>query len=179
MVAATLFGIFFIPLFYLAVRRWITRKRPLLPTEIALHQTTSTDRCRMHKRRSPAPAASRCSPACSTRRRMCAPSCRRPGRRSVARRSAVAAGVRAIEHRVARFLPRPAARRADRHGAGAQPRPAGRGSADRGRARAAIASRAPIGCRRWTRRRRDAHTLEAARAYRGRTTNNRFASASA
>jgi multidrug efflux pump len=37
MVAATAFGIFFIPLFYLSVRRWVSRKRPLAPEEIA-HQ---------------------------------------------------------------------------------------------------------------------------------------------
>ena len=37
MLAATVFGIFFIPLFYLAVRRWVSRKRPLAPEEIA-HQ---------------------------------------------------------------------------------------------------------------------------------------------
>jgi multidrug efflux pump len=35
MLAATSFGIFFIPLFYLAVRRWVSRKRPLAPEEIA------------------------------------------------------------------------------------------------------------------------------------------------
>ena len=33
MIAATLLGIFFIPLFYLAVRRWIARKRPPAPGE--------------------------------------------------------------------------------------------------------------------------------------------------
>ena len=33
MIAATLLGIFFIPLFYLAVRRWISRKRPPSPLE--------------------------------------------------------------------------------------------------------------------------------------------------
>jgi multidrug efflux pump len=37
MLTATGFGIFFIPLFYLAVRRWVTRKRPLAPEEIAHH----------------------------------------------------------------------------------------------------------------------------------------------
>ena len=31
MIAATLFGIFFIPLFYIAVRRWLTRKAPHAP----------------------------------------------------------------------------------------------------------------------------------------------------
>ena len=31
MIAATLLGIFFIPLFYVAVRRWLTRKPPLAP----------------------------------------------------------------------------------------------------------------------------------------------------
>jgi multidrug efflux pump len=31
MIAATLLGIFFIPLFYLAVRRWLTRKPPHAP----------------------------------------------------------------------------------------------------------------------------------------------------
>ena len=35
MIAATLLGIFFIPLFYLSVRRWISRKRPPAPEEIA------------------------------------------------------------------------------------------------------------------------------------------------
>ncbi|MDQ2665814.1 MAG: multidrug efflux RND transporter permease subunit [Gemmatimonadota bacterium] len=39
MLAATLFGIFFIPLFYLAVRRWVGKRRPPSPHEIALHQT--------------------------------------------------------------------------------------------------------------------------------------------
>jgi multidrug efflux pump len=38
MLTATLFGIFFIPLFYLAVRRWVSRKRPPSPEEIAHHQ---------------------------------------------------------------------------------------------------------------------------------------------
>ena len=38
MLTATGFGIFFIPLFYLAVRRWVTKKRPLAPEEIAHHQ---------------------------------------------------------------------------------------------------------------------------------------------
>jgi multidrug efflux pump len=38
MITATLFGIFFIPLFYLAVRRWISRRRPPTPEEIAHHQ---------------------------------------------------------------------------------------------------------------------------------------------
>jgi multidrug efflux pump len=37
MLTATGFGIFFIPLFYLAVRRWVTKKRPLAPEEIAHH----------------------------------------------------------------------------------------------------------------------------------------------
>jgi multidrug efflux pump len=37
MLAATAFGIFFIPLFYLAIRRWVSKKRPLAPEEIA-HQ---------------------------------------------------------------------------------------------------------------------------------------------
>ena len=37
MLAATAFGIFFIPLFYLAVRRWVSKKRPLAPEDIA-HQ---------------------------------------------------------------------------------------------------------------------------------------------
>ena len=38
MLAATIFGIFFIPLFYLVVRRWVSRKRPLSPEEIAHHE---------------------------------------------------------------------------------------------------------------------------------------------
>ena len=33
MIAATLFGIFFIPVFYLAVRRWLARKSPPAPGE--------------------------------------------------------------------------------------------------------------------------------------------------
>jgi multidrug efflux pump len=37
MLTATLFGIFFIPLFYLAVRRWVSRKRPPTPEELAQH----------------------------------------------------------------------------------------------------------------------------------------------
>src|SRR3954471_6353683 len=39
MIAATAFGIFFIPLFYLAVRRWVSKRRPPSPHEIALHQS--------------------------------------------------------------------------------------------------------------------------------------------
>ncbi len=35
---ATVFGIFFIPLFYLAVRRWVSRKRPPSPEEISHHE---------------------------------------------------------------------------------------------------------------------------------------------
>jgi multidrug efflux pump len=38
MLAATLLGIFFIPLFYLSVRRWVARKRPLAPEEIGHHE---------------------------------------------------------------------------------------------------------------------------------------------
>jgi multidrug efflux pump len=34
MIAATLLGIFFIPLFYLSVRRWIARRRPPAPGEV-------------------------------------------------------------------------------------------------------------------------------------------------
>ncbi|HET9685423.1 MAG TPA: efflux RND transporter permease subunit, partial [Gemmatimonadaceae bacterium] len=37
MLAATGFGIFFIPLFYLAVRRWVSKRRPPSPEEIAHH----------------------------------------------------------------------------------------------------------------------------------------------
>jgi multidrug efflux pump len=37
MIAATLLGIFFIPLFYLSVRRWISRKRPPAPGEKSRH----------------------------------------------------------------------------------------------------------------------------------------------
>jgi multidrug efflux pump len=33
MIAATLLGIFFIPLFYMSVRTWIARKRPPAPGE--------------------------------------------------------------------------------------------------------------------------------------------------
>jgi multidrug efflux pump len=35
MIAATLLGIFFIPLFYVAVRRWLTRKEPHAPAQAA------------------------------------------------------------------------------------------------------------------------------------------------
>jgi multidrug efflux pump len=42
MLAATAFGIFFIPLFYLSVRRWVSRKRPPTPEEIAHHQAHTT-----------------------------------------------------------------------------------------------------------------------------------------
>jgi multidrug efflux pump len=38
MVAATLLGIFFIPLFYLSVRKWISRKRPPAPTDKGHHE---------------------------------------------------------------------------------------------------------------------------------------------
>lgn len=38
MIAATLLGIFFIPLFYLSVRKWISRKRPPAPTEKGHHE---------------------------------------------------------------------------------------------------------------------------------------------
>ncbi|PQM26943.1 hydrophobe/amphiphile efflux-1 family RND transporter [Sphingopyxis lindanitolerans] len=38
MIAATLLGIFFIPLFYLAVRKWISRKRPPAPSEKSHHE---------------------------------------------------------------------------------------------------------------------------------------------
>jgi multidrug efflux pump len=38
MLAATAFGIFFIPLFNLSVRRWVSRKRPPTPEEIAPQQ---------------------------------------------------------------------------------------------------------------------------------------------
>ncbi|MEA1012977.1 multidrug efflux RND transporter permease subunit [Sphingosinicella sp. LY1275] len=37
MLAATLLGIFFIPVFYLSVRRWLTRKRPPAPGEVRNH----------------------------------------------------------------------------------------------------------------------------------------------
>jgi multidrug efflux pump len=37
MLAATLLGIFFIPLFYLSVRRWLTRRRPPAPDEKSHH----------------------------------------------------------------------------------------------------------------------------------------------
>jgi multidrug efflux pump len=42
MLAATLLGIFFIPLFYLAVRRWVGRKRPPAPGEITHHDPATT-----------------------------------------------------------------------------------------------------------------------------------------
>lgn len=38
MIAATILGIFFIPLFYLAVRRWVSRKRPPAPSEKGHHE---------------------------------------------------------------------------------------------------------------------------------------------
>jgi multidrug efflux pump len=38
MIAATLLGIFFIPLFYLSVRKWISRKRPPSPAEKGHHE---------------------------------------------------------------------------------------------------------------------------------------------
>ena len=41
MITATLLGIFFIPLFYLAVRRWISRRRPPAPGELR-HPETAT-----------------------------------------------------------------------------------------------------------------------------------------
>jgi multidrug efflux pump len=34
MITATFLGIFFIPVFYIAVRRWVSRKRPPAPGEI-------------------------------------------------------------------------------------------------------------------------------------------------
>jgi len=37
MIAATILGIFFIPLFYLAVRRWISKRRPPAPSEKGHH----------------------------------------------------------------------------------------------------------------------------------------------
>jgi multidrug efflux pump len=37
MIAATLLGIFFIPLFYLSVRKWLSRRRPPAPTEKGHH----------------------------------------------------------------------------------------------------------------------------------------------
>jgi multidrug efflux pump len=41
MFTATSLGIFFIPLFYLAVRRWITKRRPPTPGEISHHHADS------------------------------------------------------------------------------------------------------------------------------------------
>ena len=41
MVAATMFGIFFIPVFYLSVRRWVSRKRPPSPEEKSHHVSTA------------------------------------------------------------------------------------------------------------------------------------------
>ena len=38
MIAATILGIFFIPLFYLSVRRWLSRKRPPAPGEKSHHE---------------------------------------------------------------------------------------------------------------------------------------------
>jgi multidrug efflux pump len=42
MLAATLLGIFFIPLFYLSVRRWLTRRRPPAPGETSHHAPEPT-----------------------------------------------------------------------------------------------------------------------------------------
>jgi multidrug efflux pump len=53
MLAATIFGIFFIPLFYLAVRRWVSRRRPLSPEELAHHEGHRTGEHAIH----PAPVA--------------------------------------------------------------------------------------------------------------------------
>jgi multidrug efflux pump len=39
MITATLLGIFFIPVFYLSIRRWISRKRPPAPSEKSHHVT--------------------------------------------------------------------------------------------------------------------------------------------
>jgi multidrug efflux pump len=39
MFTATSLGIFFIPVFYLAVRRWVSKRRPPSPDEIAHHHT--------------------------------------------------------------------------------------------------------------------------------------------
>ncbi|PYP79845.1 MAG: hydrophobe/amphiphile efflux-1 family RND transporter [Gemmatimonadetes bacterium] len=44
MLTATTFGIFFIPLFYLAIRRWVSRKRPPSPEEIAHKHDHDHDR---------------------------------------------------------------------------------------------------------------------------------------
>ena len=37
-IAATLLGVFYIPLFYLSVRKWISRKRPPAPSEKGHHE---------------------------------------------------------------------------------------------------------------------------------------------
>ncbi|HEX2813862.1 MAG TPA: efflux RND transporter permease subunit [Sphingopyxis sp.] len=42
MIAATLLGIFFIPLFYLSVRKWLSRKRPPAPSEKSHHEEGPT-----------------------------------------------------------------------------------------------------------------------------------------
>ncbi|BBB07856.1 multidrug efflux RND transporter permease subunit [Sphingopyxis sp. EG6] len=42
MIAATLLGIFFIPLFYLSVRKWLSRKRPPSPAEKGHHSEEPT-----------------------------------------------------------------------------------------------------------------------------------------
>jgi multidrug efflux pump len=42
MFTATSLGIFFIPLFYLAVRRWVTKRRPPSPEEIAHHHADAS-----------------------------------------------------------------------------------------------------------------------------------------
>jgi multidrug efflux pump len=53
MLAATIFGIFFIPLFYLVVRRWVSKRRPLSPEELAHHEGHRTGEHAIQ----PAPAA--------------------------------------------------------------------------------------------------------------------------
>jgi multidrug efflux pump len=53
MLTATIFGIFFIPLFYLVVRRWVSRRRPLSPEELKHHEGHLTGEHAVH----PAPAA--------------------------------------------------------------------------------------------------------------------------
>ncbi|HEX2163475.1 MAG TPA: efflux RND transporter permease subunit [Thermoanaerobaculia bacterium] len=49
MLAATLLGIFFIPLFYLSVRRWIAKKRPPAPGELGHHETAEEAAAHGHR----------------------------------------------------------------------------------------------------------------------------------
>ena len=107
MLSATFLGIFFIPLFYLAVRRWLTRRRPPTPHE------------KSHSHDVPAPrsrSAARCVSSSSSPPRACSPAAPTSPRRTSARRCRrretypaafpgdVAPGQRATEISLAQFL---------------------------------------------------------------------------